>query len=361
MKRFILVFVLLSALLQDMVFAADIKLIEKVSLSQEKEIIQASVSFAIPEDDTFIILDVKAANIKIFNRKGELIKVWGNRGPGPKEFFAPLSCDYRNGNLAVMDVMKKRIFLFDTAGNTGLTFKQSFVCTGVGLGIALMENGFLIAGSKSDLKGKPYDLYIQGFNKNEFTFLMPTGIRWERPAFEPVWKTYKKRPDLRALGSDGLCDWAGDYAYYVWKENLRIIKINLKTAEISYFGKQTGNYFKPAGTNRLLQLRIQQNSKLLYKEKSKMSIVRDIFATENYVGVLYNASKKNIDNSGDLSSKFILQLYSPEGEFLNEVTVSDKYAEIFMTQKGDYIYFLCMATDDYFDNNYDILKYRIEE
>jgi hypothetical protein len=342
-------------------FAADIKLIEKIGLSQEKEIIQASVSFAVPQDDTFIIMDVKAANIKIFNRKGELIKVWGRKGPGPKEFFAPLSCAYRNGTLAVMDVMKKRVFLFDTTGKTGLTFKQSLVCTGVGLGIALMENGVLIAGSKVDLKGKPYDLYIQGFNKNEFTFLLPYGIKWERPAFEPVLKTYAKRPDIRALGSDSLCDWAGNYAYYVWKGNLRIIKINIKTAEISYFGKQTANYIKPVGTKKMLQLKMQQRSKLLYKEKSKMSFVRDIFATENYVGVLYNTPAKKVGDSGDLSSKFILQLYSHEGKFLNEVTVSDKYAELFMKQEGDYIYFLCMATDDYFDNDYDILKYRVVE
>ena len=342
-------------------FGVDINLIEKITLSQEKDFIQVCVSFAVTADNVFYLSDVKGANIKIFNDKGNLEKTWGQKGPGPNEFFAPLACDFHQGNLAVMDVTKSRIFILERKGKFGLTLKKSLICMSPGLAMTLMDDGILIGSGKTDKSGKNYDLFIQPLDGKEVKFLMPSGIKYGLAPFMDWRKIYQIRPDIDAIGSNGRCDREGENAYYVWEGNLRVITINMKTGLIGSFGEKTGNYVKPVISKRMIEAKQKLNTKAYHEEKSRMSTVESLFAGSRYVGLLYKSPVKKAANHNASSSAFLLQFYTPEGKFLKETVVSDKYSKMLMEQQGNNVYFLGSFLDEDLNEIFEILKYKIIE
>ena len=63
--------------------------IERKSAKHKEEMFQNIVSLVIDSANNIYILDKKAANIKIFNKDGNIFKIIGRRGEGPGEFVRP--------------------------------------------------------------------------------------------------------------------------------------------------------------------------------------------------------------------------------------------------------------------------------
>jgi len=364
--KFKLIFALFFFFFASLVFGVEIKFIEKIKLSQEKTIIQGSISFGVAEDELFLITDYKAADIKIYNKQGNLEKVWGRKGPGPKEFLRPAVCSYRDGTFAVLDFGKYRLFLFERDGRTDLKIKKEIVLIDLGLDFSLMKNELLVAGYKVDPNGKPYSLYILNLKTNKYTFLMPSEIKYGLNSFTEYKAQYRSKPELGSIGARGFCDWQSEYAYYIWEGNLRIIKINMKSGKIKFFGKKTQDYIQPTATKALIKANRERNTKSIFKEKYKMSYIKAIFVNEKYVGLLYNKPAENRGDDWDIYDaefQYMFQLYTLDGKFIKEISISGKYYEMYMTRNGNSLYFLSSKFDEKKEEKefYEILKYKIVE
>ena len=76
------------------------QIIEKIKLSQEKELISVISDFKVDSEGNLWIADNKSYRIRKYNQKGKLILSFGRRGQGPGEF------------------MRIRSFVFDKKRNT---------------------------------------------------------------------------------------------------------------------------------------------------------------------------------------------------------------------------------------------------
>jgi len=142
---------------------------------------------------------------------------------------------------------------------------------------------------------------------------------------------------------------------------LRIIKINLKTSEIDYFGNKTSHYTEPWATKLLIKSYNEGKIELYGKEKRRMSYITGIFADKNFVGLIYG----NFDKVAS-HWQMILQLYSPRGKFLKEsilpgaVTYDDYLLRsFFYSKEKDTLYYLSRKINKDFNDVLEILKYEI--
>ena len=94
--------------------------IERKSSKHKEEMFQNIVSLVIDDAGNIYILDKKAANIKIFNKDGNFLKIIGRRGEGPGEFVRPEN----------VEKSKKHYFdVFDDEGKylTKITLDEKFL------------------------------------------------------------------------------------------------------------------------------------------------------------------------------------------------------------------------------------------
>jgi hypothetical protein len=344
--------------------AMEMKCIKKVTLSQEKTLIGGCYSFAVTGDDYYLITDYKIANFKIFNPDGTLAKEWGRRGPGPNEFFAPLVCSYIEGNLAILDFGKQKLFILKREGKSDFSIKKEIFCSGLGVSMSFMnENKMLIGGYKERNDERPFSLYILDLNTTKITFLMPSEIKYGLSSYSEYKAQYRSKPDLSAIGVDGFCDWNGDYAFYTWEGDLRIIKINMKSDNITYFGKKTDNYIKPRATPELIKADRERNPRVIFAEKDKFSYIYALFANTKYVVLIYHEPSKTKDDS---NTSVMIQFYTPGGKFLSESRVVERcsYIRAFLKKDSNELYLLTIGLKeekDEIDDEYKILKYNLVE
>jgi len=342
--------------------AVEMKCIKKVILSQEKTLVGGCYSFAVTGDDYYLITDYKIANFKIFNPDGTLAKEWGRRGAGPNEFFSPLVCNYSDGNLAILDFGKQKLFILKRKGKSDFSIKKEIFCSGLGVSMSFInENKMLIGGYKENDDTRPFSLYILDLNTTKITFLMPTEIKYGLSSLNEYKAEYFNKPDLGAMGIGGFCDWNGDYAFYAWEADLRIIKINMKSGNIAYFGKKTDNYTKPQATPELIRADRDNNNRAVLAEKDKMSYIYALFANTKYVVLIYHEPSKAKDDS---NTSVMIQFYTPGGKFLSESRVVERcsYIRAFFKKDSNELYLLTIGLKeekDAIDDEYKILKYNL--
>ena len=91
--------------------------IERNSIKHKEAMFQNIVSLVIDDAGNIYILDKKAANIKIFNKDGNFLKIIGRRGEGPGEFAAPENGALSpNNELYIYDSGRKTIHVFSIDG-----------------------------------------------------------------------------------------------------------------------------------------------------------------------------------------------------------------------------------------------------
>ncbi len=98
------------------------KLLEVITLSQDKEIIGNVRECQIDNDGYIWILDSKMCKIRKYNRKGELLFSFGRKGEGPGEFFNPFSFFVGKERIYIVDSSRRLLSIFRKNG----VFEKSF-------------------------------------------------------------------------------------------------------------------------------------------------------------------------------------------------------------------------------------------
>ncbi len=331
-----------------------IQFIEKIEFSPESESPLVPRAFCVTDDELFIIPDYQSGNIKIYEKSGkylELIKTIGQKGFGQNKLVKPAFCFYNKeeSKFGVMDFGLRKVFIYDRIGRVEFILKKAIYCFDLGFNIQISGNRLLISGHKTDKNERHYHLYSVDLKNNEVINLLPSyqkyGFNSHREFEVEIYKD-----NIGAIGINGWFDIQGDVVFFVWEGDLRIIKINIKSQEITTFGEKTSSYIKPYASKKLLEARQNRNFNVTRSEKEKMSFVRNIFTNPKYVLVIYE---------GPNPKNFRLQFYTLEGTFKGEVPIPGQPNwKMWYDKNGNFLYSLSNNSDK---GVYFILKYKILE
>mgnify|MGYP001549247791 CR=1 FL=1 len=296
------------------VLVSKVNKVHTILLDQSNDsFIQISRSFFVMNERIFIV-DSKAGNIKIFNMDGRLKNIFGKKGAGPNEFLLPSNCDISSEYLFVLDRNQRHFLVFDWVGGSSFQYKKKLFSLYLADEFKILhKDHILIAGynkiGKQQFNSKSYHFYIQSLNKDSNEFLLPSHIAFGCNSH----KEYLSRfaTEFKYVGRKGFCDFDSKYYYFILQSNLKVIKIDRKTKEISTFGKTTENYMNPFISKRLKDS-FGKKIKIYWEEVKKFSHIRNIFVTKsNMIGVIYSNWKNNRIN-------IFLQLYSQDQTFKSE-------------------------------------------
>ncbi len=341
-----------------------IELRERIKTPNDREFPANPWSFCVTEDDVFIIPDYKEGNIKIYEKTGSslsLINIVGHKGYGSDELGEPAYCFYNkeNSRLGVIDFGLEKIFLYDRIGRSEL--KRTLVVNLPRLGddIQVYGDKLFISGDEYDRNGKPNSFYyIPISTKNgktittgSPTFLLPSYEKFGLNSWQEYQEKYVDEPYIRIVGIDAWFDIQGDFAYFVWEGDLRIIKININSGERTSFGMRPANYIKPYATEEMKKSLKNYDIAGIERERAKMSHIKNIFTSSKYVLVIYKGP-------GSISR---LQFYDLGGQFINEVSIENQpeQSKMWFDKDKDILYFLPVSKEerkDYFVSKYHIKK-----
>ena len=307
----------------------------------------------------FLISDAKAGNLKLFNNAGQLIKILGRKGPGPEEYQIPAACDYSKPYFALVDNSKNKVFIYRKNEHHEFEKINEVLCPGCFSDVVLYKQNIIL----DDLiisSGKKYHLYMKDFQDKRIVNLLPVELRY---GFKSIKEYDQKYGDISKITAQlGFLDTYGDNVYFVWEALLRVIKSNLRTNQLEFFGKETKNYIRPKVSRKIIDAFNQRNVKKIEEEWENMSRVFGVFADEDFVGILYS----NLDKKLSLW-KAILQLYSPEGKFLREehLPFAEDYGSFlrnFYDDENDFLYILSRHINEETSiEKCEILKYKIKK
>ena len=327
-------------------------------LSQDVNFLQKPRDFCVTEDNLFLIPDYKAGDIKVYESNGKIVNILGKKGVGPNEFVKPTFCFFDEGKFGVMDWGIRKIFIYDRIGNTK-NFKRvkEIRCFSLGTEIHLRSNKLLVSGYTPDKNSKPFDLYYIDLASNQTNLLLPSYEKYGLKSFDEYETKYRRQPDIGAIGIGGWFDVHEDDVYFVWEGDLKIIKQNIRTRELSYFGKKTVNYVKPYATKKLINSLRTRDFKTIQQEKSKMSYVRSIFTSKKYVLLIYESTVKKKKNP-----VFIIQFYMFNGDFLEEIPIpGEPDRKMFFHKNKNILYSLCSILDEDLNETHYMLKFDVHE
>lgn len=335
------------------VFGQDIRLIDKIPVSQQDGFIEADDGMAVLPNGSFIICDTRAGNFKIFDKTGRLIKIFGRRGNGPDEFSYPTLFDYSDNKLLISDSEKYRILVYHV--NEDLEIKLGEEFFGSCCDARIFPDHYLFSGSKADPAGKWYEIYLSYPRQKDFSFLLTLQdlFNISPNAGQP------QLAEKASMGVRSYCDSHGDQVYAVWEALLSVIRVDTKTNKQYRFGNKTSLYTAPVASKELIQAKKERNLKKHYKILHKYSMIRKLFVTDRYVGIVY----MNYDREIDLLNP-IVQLYSLDGIFimekkLDEVTYPHRLMSLYYDKKTNVLSALSLKIDDLAESHYTLLKYQI--
>ncbi|MDD8033027.1 MAG: 6-bladed beta-propeller [Acidobacteriota bacterium] len=340
------------------VFGQDIRLIDKIPVSQQDCLIEADDGIAVLPNGSFIICDTRAGNFKIFDKNGRFVKIFGRRGNGPDEFSVPKLLDYANSRLLINDWGNNRVLIYQI--NDNLELKKVDVFLGICFDAKIFTHGYLLAGSKLDNKGRWHLLYLEYPDNGEYSFLLTCDEIFGLPQIDPVLSNLNGLKERVVIGGRAYCDFFNDIIFAVWEGDLNIIRIDFHTMNKSRFGKKTALYKYPEVTNELIRTRKEQKLNEYLRELQKFSMIRKIFATRKYIGVVYMNYNKNMDMMNP-----VVQLYSTDGEYLTEhllegASYPQHLMPFYFDKENNILNVLSMTIDAHFEPHYTLLKYRID-
>lgn len=345
-------------------FSGNIKLIERVGISQEPEPLLKTKAFCLTDDGIFIIPDYQAGNVKVYEKNGgvlECVNTIGRKGYGPGEFSKPSSCFYNKteNKFAVIDIGTRKIFIYYRTGRIDFERIGEVYCKKLGDDIQLIDNRLFISGHFPDPDGRPYDFYYIDLTNDQKTFLLPAYFKYSLNSFPEYEKQYREKKHIQSIGINGWFDIYRDDAYFVWEGSLEIIKLNIASGEIAPnpFGMQTPHYVKPYASPGLVESRRKRDLKIYESERMKMSYVRNIFVNSRYVMVIYEGPF----NRGN-ASNFRIQFYTLDGDFIRELPIQAQPGSIMYFDKNrNILYSLIGKSPNKGDRTYYFNIYEIYE
>ncbi|MGD2088815.1 MAG: hypothetical protein PVH61_21730 [Candidatus Aminicenantes bacterium] len=332
---------------------------KSIKISQGSQLLLKPQDFCVTKDGLFIIPDKQAGNIKIYERSKnflKLAKTMGRKGYGPGRFAEPTFCFYNEDELkfGVMDSGIRRIFIYDRIGRTEFERLKEIPCLRLGSDIQLQGKKIFVSGVTQDKNKATYDLYYISQANDKATFLLPSFYKYGLKSVDEYQSKYVKEPGIKSIGISGWIDVYDDDVYFVWEGDLRILKQNIESKALTFFGEKSTNYVKPYPSKKLVKGYRKRNIDSIISEKAKMSFVRNIFVGPKYVMVIYEGPFKQ-----DKKSNFRLQFYTLDGDFINEVSIPGAPDRKMWFDKDSDILYSLSSNQNEKGTNYSILEYKI--
>lgn len=319
----ILIFFFLKALVLNYsnVLFAEVKIVKKAEFGSEaqKEYLFFELrNVKLDKQGNVFVLDVGTCSIKKFNNSFELQKEAGKKGQGPGEFDTPASMDIDDsGSVYIYDSGKRSILVFDN----DLNFKKNITLEKPELfyRIFLTVDRNLILAKNAMLQGENYFYEFSSEGRYLKSFF---GV------FQKLAPRMKGMEELRNYSKLILyflscCNINPKrdqiaFTHLVPEDPMKIYLIDIKT------GTYKTLKYKIPGYNA--QEYFEYTKQGDYKQRSKFPHLYNIFMTrENFI-----ITQRRIDILKDNSqqTKFIVDIFSPDGKLLKEGIAFDKILDI---------------------------------
>ncbi len=304
----------------------EIKLVKQISFNENVSAILVTGSFAVLEDGTLIFADIKDQNnqLKLFNEDGKLLKAWAKFGPGPEEFGGLASLDYQSPYLAVLDAGKQCVHVFEKLQNYEFKKIGQVPAWEASNLINIYDRYILIGGYIVSPRGQKYALFMRDFNGKETKYILPLENRFGTSSASDYKKIFEKVSGFQQ--NDWFCRW-GNTVFYVSGVRLKIVKVDLRTKKIDFFGHAPNN-FRPLEMDKQTKYNLMQpgmGKKVGEDLLTKFSFVGGIFADKDIVGVIYANREKKI--GGELYFVPYLQIYDHFGKLCHEQKLAEVFSE----------------------------------
>jgi len=354
---FLFVFLFLNS---NGIFGQEIQLSETIKVDPKANLKVNPRSFCVTEDKAFIFPD-QDGKIKIFGKNERSLKFIKASGPnfGIETLIRPMYCFYSRNEalLGVIDYEVRKVFIFNRPKKEYFTSMKVIDCPKLGYDMEFAGDGeqLIISGYLTDKENNPFDLYSINIRTRKISYLLPSYQKYNQKNAEDYVIEYYRKQTLPAIGIKAFIDIQGDDAYFVWEGELRIIKLNLHSRETKVFGKKTPYYTKPDGA-KLSYSYLRGDFETTWKERKTMAYVRNIFATPRHVFLVYETGKSDKSNV----STFMLQRYSPEGNYITEDSIPDNPGAQMWFDKESYELYAFSKQSDSNNGEFTILKYKIK-
>lgn len=338
------------------------KFVRDVAMKDERQPLMVASSIVVMDNGDFLFTDIKDrdAQFKAFDGRGRLIKAWGKMGQGPDEFMGLAGLVHREPYLAVQDCGKHVLHVFRNVGN--YRFQRLFDVPDRPDGIGKLYGGnVIIYGYIKSPQDKDYCVSMTDFGGRKTDYIIPNDRKYADSPGEnrKIWE------EVSGLSANGYFDLAGDTLFFVSDVRISIVRLDMKTRRIGFFGKPPGN-FHPLSMSRKTHeelLQPETGKEVGERLRTNCSFVSGLFADKDIVGVIYVNRDRKI--GGDLFYTPYLQIYDHAGKLLNEQSLTPAYFEdtgiqIHYNQDKRRLYLLRMLTggEDY---EYSVLEYSIEK
>jgi len=337
----------------------DIKFLAKFELSQEKELIVYPMSLCVTEEDLFLLSDMKLAHVKVYDNRGNLVKILGRHGFGPNEFTRAAYSFYKDRKFGVYDIDAWRVHLYEREGKQDFKRVKSVFCYNTITDAHLKGNKLYVAGYKVGDDNNPYGFFSIDIHSGKSELLMPVYYSYGVTSYSE-YKANEDTPIMNMSGATKKFDIAGDFAYYIWEGNLSIIRIPLAGGKITRFGHKSDNYLQPFVSKEILQTYDSRyNSGLAYgKAREKMSFLHKIFACNDYVMVIYRGPTRN-----ETLLPYTAQFYTLEGDFINEVRLPTFHYRMpfFLDKEKNILYSVAEGEGEADEERYFVIKMQVSK
>lgn len=322
-----------------------------------------SRTFVVTEDEIVLVPSQNQGNLPVFERNGDklkkLEKAIGKRGFGLNEFMDPYYSFYnkKEGKLGILDYGKRTIMLYDRVGRTDFKLEQEIECLKMATDIHWTGDKLYISGFREDESQQPFDFYYEDVNDHTVTNLLPSWRKYGLKSANDYENEYRKKPDIRTIGIRGWFSIQGNHAYYIWEGSTDIIKININDPNQTRVipGKKSSHYKQPGLSPelpKLIELRKQGKFKEMAALKTRLSYVRDVFTSPDFLMMIIEGP----DSNG--IARFYLQIYELDGNFKQELVIpGNPGRRMVFDSDGSYLYSLSDSKKSSSDNY--LMKYKI--
>ncbi|MDQ1354065.1 MAG: hypothetical protein QG657_4374 [Acidobacteriota bacterium] len=310
------------------VFGVEVTLDGKIAFFSETGSIPLKTQgFCLTEDELIITPNQKEGRIEISEinvSSLESVKVIGRKG---FDFLEPTFCYYdkQAGRLGVLDFGKRQILIYDRIKRTEFILTREVPCLMLATDIQFIGDRLLIAGYMPDENGYPYDLYEVSLADGQISFLLHSYDKYGLSSDAEYEAEYRQKPDIKAKGLDSWIDVQGDDVYFAWSPKCLIIKLNLKSRQVTTFGQKPRYYIEPFADKLLVALQ-KRDVQMMKTARQSMSFINKVCTTQDFVLVIFEGPF----NQGN-GLNFTFQLYDLNGKYLGEKVIPG--------QPGDRMYF----------------------
>ncbi|GEM_PF-1175716 len=284
-------------------YSVKIELHTKFLLKEGREPLGRPGDIEVYKKDIWIT-DRAFANIKVYNKKGELIKILGRKGSGPGEFLSPNFIEIEENRIFIQDMGHLKYVILDNEFNE---IKRFFFLMGA-QPFVIYKNKLINYEYYRDESVKEFNgviIDISGKRPKIIKKLMP--IKYPK---NDAWN--------RIISMIGFVDISRKRKeiYFVKQNKVKIYKFDIEGNFIKSFGKNPP-YFIPCRRTKDFDIylkwgRAPKGIQAVRKWRKSFSWVCSIFVLEKFLGIVI----KNYNNKIK-KWEYYCEFYDFEGNFLD--------------------------------------------